>query len=109
MLPTSACGGASALYGAGLIIASAARADCRWSATVMRSAFLSVGRARHAASEVGVVEVRVAAVVEGSDSFDPVGVDGRAPVGVHHDRDRLFNRLPFAQVDGALDRLHRRR
>jgi len=35
------------------------------------------------ASEVGIIEARLAAVVEGSDSFDAVGVDSRAPVGVN--------------------------
>ena len=62
---------------------------------------------RGRASVVGVLEDRLAALVEGADAVDAVGMHGRAPVGLHHDRDRLLDRLPVAHVDGPLDGLHR--
>ena len=59
-------------------------------------------------SVVGVLEVGIAVVVECADAFDAVGVHSRAPVGLHHDRDGLLDRLPLAHVHSALDRLYRR-
>ena len=58
-------------------------------------------------SVVGVVERRIASVVEGTDSFDAIGVHCGAPVGFHHGGDGLFDRLAFAEADGAFDGLHR--
>src|SRR5918993_2768962 len=105
MSPTSAAGGASALYGAGLIITSEARAASRSSATVMVLGLL--GRLRGGGcSEVRVVELGLAALVEGADALDAVGVDRGAPVRVHHDRDGLLDRLSFSQVHRTLDGLH---
>src|SRR3954464_6094295 len=99
MSPTSASGGASALYGAGLIICSAARARASSSATAMAGPPV--------ASVVGVSEGRLATVVERADALDAVGVDGRPPVHVHHGRDRLLGRLAFAEVHRPLDGLDR--
>src|SRR3954447_9420052 len=108
MSATSAVVGASALNGEALIIVSAARDCSRPSATAMsQPPDRSVGSAG-GASVVGVLEVRVTAFVEGADSFDAVGMDRRTPVRLHHDRDRLLDRLPFAHPHGPLDCLHRR-
>src|SRR5438034_7664693 len=60
------------------------------------------------ASVVGILEGRLAAFVEGADALDAVGMDGRPPMHVHHDRDRLLGRLPFAELDRPLDGLYRR-
>jgi hypothetical protein len=60
-------------------------------------------------SVVGVGEGRLAAFVERTDAFDSVGMDGRAPVRLHHDGDRLLDRLPLAHPDRLLDRLYRSR
>src|SRR3954447_18675597 len=106
MSPTRAAGGASALYGAGLIITNAARVVSRSSVTVMGE---PPGRWTDRTSEVGVLEGGIAAVVEGTDPLDAVGVDRRTPVRVHHDRDRLLDRLARAEVDRALDSLDGRR
>src|SRR3954452_21310909 len=102
MSPSRAAGGASALYGAGLIITSEARAASRSSAMVMLSQPPWDGVI---GSEVGVVEHGFAALVEGSDPLDAVGMDRGAPVGVHHDGDRLLDGLPLSELDRALDRL----
>ena len=59
-------------------------------------------------SVVGVAEGRVAIFVEGADAFDAIGMHGRAPMRVHHDRDRLLGRLPLAEVHGPFDGLDRR-
>src|SRR5215203_4777038 len=58
-----------------------------------------------AASVVGVLEGWLAVVVEGADALNAVWVDGRAPVRLHHDRDRLLDRLPLAHPHGPLHRL----
>ena len=50
-------------------------------------------------SVVGVGESRLAAFVERTDAFDSVGMDGRAPVRLHHDGYRLLDRLPLAHAD----------
>src|SRR3954447_16040082 len=86
MSVSSASGGASALNGSA------------W--TIVRAARESV------TSEVSIGELRVAVVVERADALGAVGVHGRAPVGIHHDRDGLLDRLAFAQAHGALDGLH---
>src|SRR4051794_22108535 len=106
MSPWSASGGASALNGSPWIIVSAARARWRSSATAMFLSLLVVGLCRgRGRSEVGILEGRVAPVVEGADALDPVGMHGRPPVGVHHDRDGLLDRLSLAEPHGALRRL----
>src|SRR3954468_1483224 len=104
MSPSRAAGGASALYGAGLIITSEARATSRSSATVMGRS--PSGRRCGTGSEVGVAEGGFTVVVEGADAFDAVGVDRGAQVRVHHDRDRLLDRLALAQVHRALHGLY---
>src|SRR3954470_9830421 len=89
---------------------SEARATSRSSATVMLYSLLGGGVTRSVAwSEVRVVEGWLAAVVEGADALDAVRVDGGAPVRVHHDRDRLLDRLAFTQLHRALHRLDRGR
>ena len=55
---------------------------------------------------VGILEGGVSVLVERADALDPVGVDRRAPVGFHHDRDRLLGRLPLAKPDSAFHGLH---
>ena len=60
-------------------------------------------------SVVGVLEVGLAAFVERADAFDSIGMDGRTPVRLHHDRDRLLDRLALAHPDRLLDRLYRSR
>src|SRR4051794_28260447 len=60
-------------------------------------------------SVVGVLETRVAVVVERADSLDPVRAHGGAPGSLHHDRDGLLDGLPGAHLDRAFDRLHGRR
>src|SRR3954454_4168832 len=110
MSPTSASGGASALYGAGLIICSAARARASSSVTAMAGPpDRRVVHAGRRASVVGVLEGRLAVLVEGADALDAVRMDGRPPVHVHHGRDRLLDRLSLAELDRPLDGLHRRR
>src|SRR5688572_7312551 len=104
MSSTSAPGGASALYGAGLIILSAARSRSRSCVVAMFGLLADDG-----GSEIGILEDRVATLVEGADPLAAVGMDGGAPVGRHHDRDRLLDRLSLAHADGALDRLDRGR
>src|SRR5215216_5582693 len=97
MSPLRASGGASALKGSWAIITSADRACSRSSATAMaQSPRVSV---------IGVLEGRLAVLVEGADPLDAIGMHGRAPVRLHHDRDRLFDRLPLAHAYGPLDRL----
>src|SRR5215216_6941563 len=107
MSPVRASGGASALKGSPWIIVSAARACCRSSAKVMLPASSWIAAVRPGcASVVGILEGGLPVVVEGADAFDPVWVHGRAPVGLHHDRDGLLDRLPLTHPDGPLDRLH---
>src|SRR3954447_22094420 len=101
MSPSSAAGGASALYGIPWIMITPERDCSRSSVTAM---VLPPARG----SIVGVLEVGVAALVEGADFLDPVGVDGGAPVRLHHDRDRLFDRLSLAHAHRALNGLHSR-
>src|SRR4051795_3295501 len=105
MSSTSAAGGASALNGIPWIIVSPTRDCSSSSATAMSHPPVS----RWCASVVGVLKVGVTAVVEGADPLDAVGVDGRAPVGLHHDCDRLFDRLSLTHPRGALHGLHRGR
>src|SRR6266545_4080451 len=108
MSPASACGGASALNGAGWIMFSAARARSRSSITAMsRPPRCSEIDSRRRPSVVGIPEGRLAVVVECADALDAVGMNGRAPVGLHHDRDGLFDRLSLAHADRPLDRLDR--
>ncbi len=57
-------------------------------------------------SIVGVLKGWFTAFVEGADPLDAVRVNGGAPVRVHHDRDRLLDRLSLAQVHRALDGLN---
>src|SRR3954453_17842099 len=98
MSPSSAAGGASALDGIPGIMITPARDCSRSSATAM---VLPPARG----SVVGVLELGVAAVVEGPHPLDAVRVDGGAPVRLHHDRDRLLDRLSLAHAHRALDRL----
>jgi len=56
----------------------------------------------------GIRKLRFPAFGEGLDSLDPVGMNDRAPVLIHHDRDGLLYRLALAHLDRPLDRLHRR-
>src|SRR5690349_16745142 len=85
----------------------AARLRATDSVTVMASAPRVSGGIR--GSVVGVQELGLTVFVERADALDPVGVYGRAPVRLHHDRYGLLDRLALAQADGPLDRLHRRR
>src|SRR5829696_6631027 len=62
-----------------------------------------------AGSVVRVAEDRITVVVERPDSLDAVGVDRGAPVGLHHDADRLLDRLTLSRPDGVLHGLDRRR
>src|SRR3954447_722516 len=101
MSASSASGGASALKGRPWIIVSAARSRCR------SSAMATVGLL--GLLVVGVLEGWVAVFVKGTDAFHPVGMDCRAPVGFHHDRDGLLGRLTLAQPDGPFHRLNRGR
>jgi hypothetical protein len=58
-------------------------------------------------SAVGIVEVGRAALIEGADALGAIGVDSRAPVRLHHDRDGLLDRLALAYPDRLLDGLYR--
>ena len=60
-------------------------------------------------SAVGILEVGLAAFVEGADALDSIGMDGRAPVRLHHDRDGLLDRFALAHPDRLLDGLYRGR
>src|SRR4051812_38659987 len=94
-----AAGGASALYGAGLIIRSAARALSRSLGAVMAEALLTtVWLGPVLRLVVGVLERGLPVFVERADPLDPVGMDRRAPVRIHHDRDRLLDRLSLTEV-----------
>jgi Na+/melibiose symporter-like transporter len=55
------------------------------------------------------MEGRLSTVVECADALNAIGMDRRAPVGFHHDRDRLLDRLPLAQVNSAFHGLDSRR
>ena len=55
------------------------------------------------ASVVGILEVGLAVFVERADALDSVGMDGRAPVRLHHDRDGLLDRFALAHSDRLLD------
>src|SRR3954471_19657209 len=106
--PVRASGGASALNGAWLIILSCDLVFTRSSVSVMLGTF-ALGRWWSrcvVASVVAVLEGGVAALIEGADALDAVRVDRRAPVGLHHDRDRLLDGLSLAELHGALDRLY---
>ena len=82
--------------GAGLIISKRGARSVRARLSLPCLSLLVVAVAVPA-SVVGVLEGRVAVVVEGADALDAVGMHGRAPVRLHHDRDRLLDRLPLAQ------------
>ena len=84
--------------------ATAARRCCR--AGPIRRLEFSL-RVRRLA--VGILEVGLAAFVEGADALDSIGMDGRAPVRLHHDRDGLLDRLALAHPDRLLDGLYRGR
>src|SRR3954465_11306402 len=99
MSPWSPSGGASALNGSAWIMVSAARACWSSSATAI------VLQPPRSHSEVRILEGRIAPVVEGADALRPVGMHRRPPVRVHHDRDRLLDRLALAEPHGALRRL----
>ncbi len=58
------------------------------------------------ASVVGIGEGGIAIFVERANAFDAIGMDGRAPVFLHHDRDGLLDRLALAHPDRLLDGLH---
>jgi hypothetical protein len=60
-----------------------------------------------AASVVGIGEGGLAIFVERADALDSVGMDGGAPVCLHHDRDGLLDRLALAHPDRLLDGLYR--
>ena len=76
----------------------------------MRGVSASGGLAVHCgASVVGILEVGLAVFVERADAFDSVGMDGGAPVRLHHDRDSLLNRLALTHPDRLLDSLYRGR
>src|SRR5947209_20083070 len=96
MSVSSASGGASALNGSAWIIVSAAR-SC--SSLSTRSTWASSGLVP--CLVVGVLEIGVSVFVERADALDPVGVDGRTPVRLHHDRDGLFGRLTVTESDRA--------
>ena len=59
-----------------------------------------------AASVVGICEGGLAVFVQRSDAFGAIGMDGRAPVCLHHDRDGLLDQLALAQPDRLLDGLY---
>jgi hypothetical protein len=59
-----------------------------------------------AASVVGIGEGGLAVFVERADAFDAIGMDGRAPVCLHHDRDGLLDRLALTHPDRLLDGLY---
>ena len=60
-----------------------------------------------AASVVGIGEGGLTIIVERADAFGAIGMDGRAPVCLHHDRDGLLDRLALAHPDRLLDGLYR--
>ena len=60
-----------------------------------------------AASVVGIGEGGLAVFVERADAFGAIGMDGGAPVCLHHDRDGLLDRLALAHPDRLLDGLYR--
>ena len=62
---------------------------------------------RGSASVVGIGEGGLAVFVERSDALGAIGMDGRAPVCLHHDRDGLLDRLALAHPDRLLDGLYR--
>jgi hypothetical protein len=66
-------------------------------------------RVARGASVVGILEVGLAVFVERADALDSVGMDGRAPVRLHHDRDGLLDWLALAHPDRLLDCLYRSR
>src|SRR3954462_9205117 len=113
MSPVNASGGASALKGWRWIIVSAERACRRLSsASIVGSSSITVVdhlSRQGGSSVVRVLEVRVTVLVEGTDPFHAIWVHGGAPMGLHHDGDRLLDRLPLTHLDSALDRLHRSR
>ena len=59
------------------------------------------------ASVVGIGEGGLAIFVERADAFGAIGMDGGAPVCLHHDRDGLLDRLALAHPDRLLDGLYR--
>src|SRR5919107_5296287 len=101
----AACG-ASALNGSSLIMFRAARFAAMASVTVRDMAIAPRWCVLRRGSVVGVLEVWVPVVVEGADSLDPVRVHRGAPVGLHHDRDRLLDGLAGTHLDRPLDGLN---
>ena len=48
---------------------------------------------------VGIGEGGLAIFIERADAFGAIGMDRRAPVCLHHDRDGLLDRLALADPD----------
>jgi hypothetical protein len=61
---------------------------------------------RGAASVVGIGEGGLAIFVERADALGAIGMDGGAPVCLHHDRDGLLDRLALTHPDRLLDGLY---
>ena len=61
------------------------------------------------ASVVGVLEVGSRSSLKAPMPSMRSGMHGRAPVGLHHDRDRLLDRLSLTHAHGSFDRLDRGR
>ena len=57
-------------------------------------------------SKVRIRKRRLPVFGEGSDALDTVGMNDRAPVLIHHDRNRLLHWLTLSHLNGTLDRLH---
>jgi hypothetical protein len=79
-----------------------------WSLPLITLAGVSY-RVVRGASVVGILEVGLAVFVERADALDSVGMDGGAPVRLHHDRDGLLDWLALAHPDRLLDCLDRSR
>src|SRR5215216_2987252 len=99
MSVVSASAGASALNGSACTIVSWARAASMSSISATGLPFVVrfLGT-----SVVGVREPGLAILVERADALGAIRVDGRAPVGLHHDRHRLLDRLALAHAHRAL-------
>src|SRR5918993_2935304 len=103
MSVVSASGGASALNGSAWTIVRSTRAASM--SSISAKGCLSWSRRW---SVVGVRELGVAVLVERTDALGAIGMHGRAPMGFHHDRHGLLDRLPLSQAHRLLDGLHRR-
>src|SRR5918995_4131076 len=104
MSVASASGGASALNGSAWTIVRPTRAASM--SSISAKGCLSWSRGW---SVVRVRELGVAVIVERTDALGAVRVHGRAPVGLHHGRHGLLDRLPLPQAHRLLDGLHRGR